>query len=104
MATMTMTNIINKVLPALTEKQLKWAVEELNLRPSAYERLFSILVKREPVSAVAQREGQTPQATYKLIQQVTAEIERRLIETNKTVVVAFVETKTVDKIRALETL
>jgi len=99
-----MTNIINKVLPALTEEQLKWAVEKLDLRPTAYERLYAILVNREAVTAVAQREGQTPQAIYKLIQQVTAEIERRLIETGRTVVVAFVETNMVDKVRALETL
>lgn len=99
-----MTSIINKVLPALTSEQLSWAVEDLNLRPTAYDRLFSILVDRETVGDVAKREGQTPQATYKLIQQVTAEIERKLLATGKTVVVAFVEPEQVKKIRALETL
>lgn len=99
-----MSKIVKKGLPPLTQTQFLWAVDRLDLRQNAVKRLESILVDGESVLEAAQREGQTPQATYKLIRQVSDEFDRRLDETGKTVCVVIVDKEKVEAVRAFEQL
>lgn len=99
-----MSKIVKKGLPPLTHEQFQWVVECLDLRPNAIHRLSSILVDGENVADAAKEAGQTPQATYRLIRQISEEFDRRLEETGKTVVVVIVDQEEVEAVRAFERL
>jgi len=99
-----MTKTVSKTLPPLTESQLYWVVEMLNLKPAAVRRLKSIVVDGEKVADAAGREGLTPQAAYRLIHQVSNEFDRRLLETGKKLVMVIVDEDEVSAVRSYERL
>ena len=99
-----MSKSVSKSLPLLTEDQLLWVVEKLNLKPAAVRRLKAILVDGAPVAQATEREGLTPQAAYKLIHQVSNEMDRRLSETNKRMVTVIIGESDIASVRSFERL
>lgn len=99
-----MTGIIVEKLPFLTPEQFDWAVKEMDLKPSIYDRLYQAMVDGKPIPELAVETGKTTALFYTQMGQVVAELNRRLKEHNKTVLTVFVDKDVAKEVRALETL